>query len=99
MHASIQAFMNHLANERQASPHTLRGYEDDLNQFASYLSEAAGDGIDPAAGDARRLRSYAAWLGTRGYAASTVARRLASLRSFFRYQRRRGLVAVDPAGG
>ena len=47
--------------------------------------------------DARRLRSYAAWLGTRGYAASTVARRLASLRSFFRYQRRQGAVAVDPA--
>jgi integrase/recombinase XerC len=58
-----------------------------------------GEGADPTAADARRLRSYAAWLGTRGYAASTVARRLASLRSFFRYQRRQGLVQADPAGG
>ena len=99
MHASIHAFIAHMANERQASPHTLRCYEDDLNQFATYLAEAGGVDADPAAVDARRLRSYAAWLGTRGYAASTVARRLASLRSFFRYQRRQGVVGVDPAGG
>lgn len=88
-----------MAKERQASVHTLRGYEDDLNQFATYLTEAVGNDADPTAVDARRLRSYAAWLGTRGYAASTVARRLASLRSFFRYHRRQGGVEVDPAGG
>ncbi len=99
MHASIQSFRGHLATERQASPHPLRGYEEDLNLFAHYLSEAAGADVDPTSVDARRLRSYAAWLGTKGYAASTVARRLASLRSFFRYQRRQGVVAVDPAGG
>jgi integrase/recombinase XerC len=99
MHPSIQAFIGHLATERQASPHTLRCYEDDLRQFSAYLVEAVGDGAEPTLMDARRLRSYAAWLGTRGYAASTVARRLASLRSFFRYQRRQGQVVADPAGG
>jgi integrase/recombinase XerC len=99
MHASIHAFLGHLATERQASPHTLRCYEDDLSQFAGYLLEAVGEGADPTAVDARRLRSYAAWLGTRGYAASTVSRRLASLRSFFRYLRRQGAIAGDPAGG
>jgi integrase/recombinase XerC len=98
MHHSIQSFLGHLARERQASPHTLRAYEDDLGQFAAYLSEVAGE-VDPMSVDARRLRSYAAWLGTRGYAASTVARRLASLRSFYRHQRRRGAIGVDPAGG
>ncbi|HEY2155895.1 MAG TPA: tyrosine recombinase XerC [Isosphaeraceae bacterium] len=99
MHASIHAFLDHLATERQASPHTLRCYEDDLSQFAGYLTETVGEGADPTGVDARRLRSYAAWLGTRGYAASTVARRLASLRSFYRYQRRQGAIAGDPAGG
>jgi integrase/recombinase XerC len=98
MHHTIQAFLGHLAHERQASPHTLHAYEDDLNQFAAYLSEVAGE-VDPTRVDARRLRSYAAWLGTRAYAASTVARRLASLRSFYRYQRRQGAVGIDPAGG
>ena len=99
MHASIQSFLRHLETERQASPHTLRSYRDDLDLFACYLSEVGGEGVDPTSVDARRLRSYLAWLGTRGYAASTVARRLASLRSFFRYQRRQGAVAADPAGG
>lgn len=99
MHESIQSFLRHLTHERQASPHTIRGYQDDLGQFAAYLAEAVGPEADPAAADARRLRSYAAWLGTRGYAATTVARRLASLRSFFRYQRRQGSVALDPTAG
>ncbi len=99
MHATIQSFLDHLATERQASPHTVRGYAEDLGQFVGYLSEVEGADTDPTAVDARRLRSYAAWLGTRGYAASTVARRLASLRSYFRYQRRQGVVVADPAGG
>ena len=46
-----------------------------------------------------RLRRYSAWLAGRGYAPSTIARRLASLRSFFRFLRREGLVAADPAAG
>ncbi len=44
-------------------------------------------------------RRYSAWLAGRGYAPSTIARRLASLRSFFRFLRREGLVAADPAAG
>src|SRR5579875_2744946 len=100
MHHSMQAFLEHLQTERRASPHTIRCYEDDLGQFASYLAGAEGaEEVDPTAVDARRLRSYAAWLGTRGYAASTVARRLASLRSFYRYQRRSGAVGADPTSG
>ena len=98
MHSAVSAFLDHLRVERNASPHTLRSYEDDLARFCEYLAEALGPGADPTAVDARRLRGYAAWLGGRGYAASTVARRLASLRSFFRYQRRQGVVAADPSG-
>ncbi len=57
-----------------------------------------GEDADPTEADARRLRAYSAWLSGRGYAPSTIARRLACLRSFFRYQRRQGVVAGDPAG-
>jgi integrase/recombinase XerC len=79
--------------------------------FQRFLGEtnAKGDradaGVDeesaanPTEADPRRLRRYAAWLSGQGYAPSTVARRLASLRSFFRYQRRQGVVAADPSGG
>ena len=99
MDASIRSFLDHLRVERQSSEHTLRSYEDDLTLFERFLEEtrSAGGDPSPASADARRLRRYSAWLSGRGYAASTVARRLASLRSFFRYMRRNGEVAADPA--
>jgi len=99
LHASIRSFLDHLQAGRNASPHTVRCYEDDLIQFESYLVEAQGEGADPTTADARRLRGFSAWLSGRSYAPSTIARRLASLRSFYRYQRRQGLVVGDPVGG
>jgi integrase/recombinase XerC len=99
MHPTVNAFINYLRAERNASMHTLRSYEDDLALFCRYLNETVGEGADPRAADARRLRRYSAWLGSQGYAPSTIARRLASLRSFYRYQRRQGLLQTDPAGG
>jgi integrase/recombinase XerC len=99
MHPTITAFLDHLRNERNASAHTIRCYEDDLMQFCQFLAETRRAEADPSAADARWLRRYSAWLNGRGYAASTVARRLASLRSFYRYQRRQGVVTADPSGG
>lgn len=99
MHPSVNAFLNHMRAERNASVHTLRSYEEDLELFCRFLGESQGDGADPTLADAGRLRRYSSWLNGRGYAASTIARRLASLRSFYRYQRRQGVVPGDPAGG
>ncbi|WP_435007879.1 tyrosine recombinase XerC [Tundrisphaera lichenicola] len=99
MHSSIFQFLEHLRIERNSSPHTVRCYEDDLVQFESYLIESSGNSADPTKTDARRLRSFSAWLSGQGYAASTIARRLASLRSYYRYQRRQGVVTTDPVGG
>jgi integrase/recombinase XerC len=99
MHRTVVAYLEHLKKERNASPHTIRSYEDDLALFCEFLAETSGEDPDPTAADSRRLRRYSAWLNGRGYAASTVARRLASLRSFYRYQRRQGTVTADPAGG
>jgi integrase/recombinase XerC len=99
MHSSIVQFLDHLRVERHSSPHTVRCYEDDLVQFEGYLVESIGEPADPTATDARRLRAYSAWLSGRGYAPTTIARRLASLRSYYRYQRRQGVVRSDPVGG
>lgn len=102
MHSTVVSFLNHLRMERNASPHTLRSYEADLEQFLAFLAEVQGVDaalVDPMAIDSKRLRRYSAWLSSRAYAASTVARRLASLRSFFRYHRRQGTLSGDPAGG
>jgi integrase/recombinase XerC len=97
MHPTVTAFLEHLRTERNASPHTVRSYDDDLTLFCTYLAEAEGADADPSQADARRLRHYSAWLHGRGYAPTTIARRLASLRSFYRYQRRQGGTTSDPA--
>src|SRR5271166_7084150 len=99
MHASINSFLEDLRAERQASSHTLRSYHDDMEVFCRYLEQNQKEGSDPTIADPARLRRYSAWLSGQGYASSTIARRLASLRSFYRYQRRQGVVAADPAGG
>jgi integrase/recombinase XerC len=99
VHPSVGLFLDYLNIERQASPHTLRSYRDDLAVFGRYLEECQLDGADPAGADSARLRRYSAWLHGQGYSATTIARRLASLRSFFRYLRRQGTVSADPASG
>ena len=101
MHPTVAAFLDHLRTERNSSVHTLRSYEDDLAVFGRFLEETQAEGTetDPTAVDPRRLRRYSAWLNGQGYASSTIARRLASLRSFYRYQRRQGVMDNDPAGG
>ena len=99
MHASINSFLADLRTKRQASSHTLRSYHDDMEIFTRYLEENQKEGSDPTIVDPARLRRYSAWLNGQGYAASTIARRLASLRSFYRYLRRQGTVATDPTSG
>ena len=99
MHPTIAQFLSHLQTERNSSSHTLRSYEADLTQFHHYLIMTTGEAANPISADAKRVRSYSAWLSGQNYAPSTVARRLASLRSFYRYLRRGGLVVGDPVGG
>jgi integrase/recombinase XerC len=69
-------------------------------QFETFLAESLGvepADVDPNSVAPKRLRRYSAWLASRGYAPGTIARRLASLRSFYKYQRRRGAIASDPS--
>jgi integrase/recombinase XerC len=90
----IGAFLRHLQVERGASPHTIRGYRTDLGQFRAYLRDAGG--VRLAAVDARVLRGYLVWLHQRGLHPASVARKLAAVRSCFRYLTRRGLVRRNP---
>jgi integrase/recombinase XerC len=99
MHPAIVRFLNHLRVERGASAHTLRSYGDDLRLFEEYFRDVLGDGADLMDADPRRLRAFAAWMSGQQYAPSTMARRLACLRSFYRFLRREGAIASDPAGG
>jgi integrase/recombinase XerC len=93
----IEAFLNFLKNEKNASSHTLRSYTSDLYCFVGFLAEKKGGKVALASVDARVLREFSAWSSRRGDAPSTIARRLACLRSFYRYQRRLGAIDSNPA--
>jgi site-specific recombinase XerD len=73
---------------------TRRAYGVDLAQLGEW---AAGRGLEPAALTHRELRRFAAVLGERGAAKSTVARKLAAIRTFYRHLVERGEVDANPA--
>jgi integrase/recombinase XerC len=91
----VSAFLQYLAGERGASAHTLRGYATDLAEFRRFLRSArVGDWANV---DARSLRAYLAWLHGRGLARTSIARKLAAVRSCFRFLTRRGVLPANPA--
>jgi integrase/recombinase XerC len=91
----LAAFLRHLAVERNASAHTLRSYANDLTDFQRFVA-ARGD-HDLADADARAVRAWLAALHARGLAAVSVARKLAAVRSLFRFLVRRGVLDGNPA--
>jgi integrase/recombinase XerC len=97
MDSAVQRFLGFLKVERNASELTIKSYADDLAHVAEFLQEHTGRIPHPAQIDTAILRSYVAWLHECGYARTTVARRLACLRSFFRYCNREGICESNPA--
>jgi tyrosine recombinase XerC len=91
------AFLAHLEREKGASAHTLRAYGSDLRQFAAHLRKQHGRPVEPGDVDVLAIRGFLAWLHEKGCDRATVARKLASLRTFFRYLSREGLVRTNPA--
>jgi len=79
---------------RAAAEKTRRAYGGDLARFARWCSTR---GLEPAAVDSRGLRRYAAELSQGGLSPTSLARNVASLRSFYRMLREHGLVAANPA--
>jgi integrase/recombinase XerC len=97
MQTSIARFLRFLVVERNASPLTIKSYREDLSCLTEYLGEVLGRMPKPGEITALDLRGYLAALHEAGYAKSSVARRLASLRSFFRFAQREGLAEGNPA--
>ncbi|HKW91318.1 MAG TPA: tyrosine recombinase XerC [Methylomirabilota bacterium] len=95
MDAAVGSFLEYLGVERGASPHTLRGYAVDLSEFTRFLAEEKIAGL-PAV-DARVVRAYLAGLHRRKLSKATIARKLAAVRSCFRFLARRGALEANPA--
>jgi integrase/recombinase XerC len=93
---AVSAFLDALANERRASRHTVAAYTNDLAQLRAFASEKRPGPLSPGGVDVALLRG---WLGSlaRTHAPASMARKIAAVRALYRYLRRRGIVAVDPA--
>lgn len=97
MQQAVDRFLRFLRVERNASPLTIKSYGEDLTSLDQFLTESAGRELQPAEVTPQDLRGYVSAMHEAGYAKSSVARRLASMRSFFRFARREGLVDSNPA--
>jgi integrase/recombinase XerC len=94
LQTALPAFVSHLERERNASTHTVRAYSRDLQQFLDYL-EVPSRVAAPV--DHLAIRSFLAFLHGQGVSKSTSARKLAALRTFFRYLCREGILDKNPA--
>lgn len=97
MQRQIAQFLTYLRVERGASPHTLKGYREDLIAASDYFADENGGGPEPGSLTAVDLRGFLAALHEAGYAKTSIARKLASLRSFYRFGQREGWAASNPA--
>ena len=92
---AIERFLRFMTAEKGASPLTLKSYREDLRQLEEFLRSAGCR--TPGEASSVILRRFAAGLHAAGYAASSVARKLASTRSFYAFGQREGWVPANPA--
>lgn len=97
MRAATAAFVRHLERERNASPHTVRAYASDLEQFRAYLEAELHRAPRPQDVDHLLIRAFLATLHDRGLRKVSAGRKLASLRTFFRFLCREGVLERNPA--
>ena len=97
MKAATKRYLEYLRSVRNSSPHTVLNYGKDLEQFLTYLSPPGAQ--PPALTEVTHqiIREYVAHLHEEGLQKSSIARKLAALRSFFKYCVRDGVLKENPA--
>ncbi len=91
----IARFLERLETERNFSVHTLRAYKSDLDQFKRFL--IVENVPSPGAVDHMAMRKYLAYLRRQQYSKRAIARKLSSIRSFYRFLCQEGVVETNPA--
>ncbi len=98
MNEALSEFLRYLGLEKHSSEMTVKSYREDLTQAIEFL-RAQDAGITPTRVTSRQLRAFSVWLHDQGYAKSTIARRIAAVRSWFRFLCRQGVVKNSPVEG
>ncbi|MFQ6000546.1 MAG: site-specific integrase, partial [Anaerolineae bacterium] len=83
MEEYLDRFITYLVVERNASPYTVRNYRQEVGEFLRFLK---GEGVSSLQEvDRQHLFRYLLWLRAKGYATTSIRRRISELRSFFKY--------------
>ncbi len=94
MDKKLKQFLSYLEHEKNASPHTIDSYKRDLTQLAQYLTK---NQIRLVNTDHIVLRGFLATLYEKQWKKSTIARKLAAIRSFFQYSLKQRWIEDNPA--
>lgn len=97
MKRAIEMFIQYLRYERNASPETIREYRRDVQQFEAFLTPPGEATLPLGQVDHRIVREYVSSMYDRGLERASIARRLASLRTFFKFCVREKFAAQNPA--
>lgn len=91
----VDSFKKYLLVERSYSPHTIRSYTDDVNQFFEYIGQqATSESVCKV--NHRQIRAWISSLISSGVSARSANRKLSSLRAFFLFLQRQGKVKTNP---
>jgi integrase/recombinase XerC len=94
---AIRSFIDHLKFGKRYSAHTIRSYKDDLEAFMAYVGDEFGGlglkEVSPAV-----VRSWLASMKDEGLSSRSLNRKISSLRSFYKYQLKNGVVETSPMG-
>ncbi|MBK7133836.1 MAG: tyrosine-type recombinase/integrase [Bacteroidales bacterium] len=90
-----ESFLQYLQTEKRYSPHTVRSYMNDLDQFHSFLSEN-GLPEDPVTVTSHDIRAWIVSMLDNNYTTVSVHRKISCLRVFYRYLRKEGVLKTDP---
>jgi integrase/recombinase XerD len=99
MDSLLEQFLNNLKVEKRYSENTISAYQNDLTQFMEFLRSREGGPVEISQVTPETVGAYVEDLqhGQNAYAPSTVARKIAAVKSFFHALVEQGLVAADPA--
>jgi integrase/recombinase XerC len=97
MDSAVKQFLIYLRAVRNSSPHTIRSYDNDLAQFLRFLTPPGTAMPSPQGITHIMIREFVSHLHDRKLEKSSIARKLAAIRSFFKFAVREGLVARNPA--
>ena len=97
MKQAIAKFLEYLYSVKNSSPHTISNYGKDLQQFLAYLTPPESEPPALASIDHKLIREFVGHLHDQSLEKSSIARKLATLRSFFKYCVREGILKENPA--